>query len=103
MKFVLILNRIKQGGGVLPKFHKVPMSMVRGRGRGRLRIRARGRGRGYLLEQARGLFAPRIARAKQATSRGDYHHQTGPPTANAPGRANFPVARGRNIFPEVSF
>ena len=50
-------------------FRRVSFAALRGRGRGRLRIRARGRGRGFLLEQARGLFAPRVARAKLVTSR----------------------------------
>lgn len=50
-------------------YKRVAFSALRGRGRGRLRIRARGRGRGFLLEQARGLFAPRIARAKLNTNR----------------------------------
>eukprot|EP00088_Acartia_fossae_P005675 TRINITY_DN1255_c0_g2_i2.p1 TRINITY_DN1255_c0_g2~~TRINITY_DN1255_c0_g2_i2.p1 ORF type:complete len:1840 (-),score=597.38 TRINITY_DN1255_c0_g2_i2:454-5973(-) len=108
------------GGGASgadPFVKRISVAAFRGRSsRGRLRIRARGRGRGFLLEQARGLFAPRVARAKLISrereynqeyrgggrggggpsERGGYHADRG----GGRGRGDFGVARGRNIFPE---
>ena len=77
---------------------RIPIGFLRGRSRGRLRIRARGvgRGRGYILEQARGLFGGRGNRNNRSSAVATPINSRGSDLA----RGVFPVARGRNIFPE---
>ena len=88
-------RRSSDGYEEMPQLKRVPIGFLRGRGRGRLRMRARALGRAYITEQARGLFAGgRVSRRAVAAATA-----VGGPE-NADGTRVFPVARGRNIFPE---